>query len=467
MKKKIPIVAGFILMSGMMTAQDTLLENYIRMGLESNLALRQKHLSWSKSLEALKEARGMFFPAVSLNARYTVADGGRTISFPVGDILNPVYTTLNALTSGLPPDEQFPAMSIGNEEFQFYRPAEHETKLSLHQPIFSPRVYHGYRIREEMATAAFIDVNIYRRQLVAEIKTAYYNYLKTHYVIELLDQALKVVNENLRVNERLFSNDKVTSDIVDLSRAEVSRVAQQITEAERDQRISATWFNFLLNRPFDAHIEFPGQPEISPVSADMAGALDHALTGREEMDMLDAYTRAHEHTIKMHDLNRLPTLVGAVDYGFQGSEYRFTDEDDFFLGSLVLKWDLFAGRSQQARVTQAEIEKDILSEKRKELEQRISLEVVRAWWDLDAAEKAIESAKMQKQSTASAFRVIEKKYGQGQANLIEFMDARNSMTNAGENLIITLADYMVKYAEFERAAGLYPLDELQNRTTRE
>ncbi len=56
-----------------------------------NQGLKQRQLDYASDLAALKEARGLFLPDFSLNARYTVAEGGRTIVFPVGDLLNPVY----------------------------------------------------------------------------------------------------------------------------------------------------------------------------------------------------------------------------------------------------------------------------------------------------------------------------------------------------------------------------------------
>ena len=79
-------------------AQNPVLQEYITEGLQSNQGLKQVKLDYAANLSALKEARGLFFPDLSLNARYTVADGGRTIEFPVGDMLNPVYSTLNVLT---------------------------------------------------------------------------------------------------------------------------------------------------------------------------------------------------------------------------------------------------------------------------------------------------------------------------------------------------------------------------------
>ena len=106
-------------------AQDTVLTQYINTGLENNIALQRKYDSLEISLLALRASRGLFYPDLSFNARYSVAEGGRMIDFPVGDLLNPVYQTLNELTQR----QQFPAVT--NMQFPVSRPTEQETKLSL------------------------------------------------------------------------------------------------------------------------------------------------------------------------------------------------------------------------------------------------------------------------------------------------------------------------------------------------
>ncbi|NJO25856.1 MAG: TolC family protein, partial [Bacteroidia bacterium] len=50
------------------------------------------------SLVALKEARSLFLPTTWFETQYTLANGGRTIDIPVGNLMNPVYKTLNQLT---------------------------------------------------------------------------------------------------------------------------------------------------------------------------------------------------------------------------------------------------------------------------------------------------------------------------------------------------------------------------------
>ena len=85
-------------------AQEDPLEEYIRIGLETNLALQQQEFSLEKSVEVLNEARGLYFPSIDIGARYTRAGGGRDITIPIGDLVNPIYRTLNQLleAQGLP-----------------------------------------------------------------------------------------------------------------------------------------------------------------------------------------------------------------------------------------------------------------------------------------------------------------------------------------------------------------------------
>jgi len=208
MRRVILSVILCILLIAPSVSQDSQLDAYISQGLTSNQSLRQKQLDYTKSLVALKEAKGMFFPDVSLNARYTVAEGGRVIVFPIGDLLNPVYNTLNLLTAS----QQFP--EVENQEFNFYRPKEHETKVSLRQPIYSSDIIGNVRIKKEYADISKVDIEIYKRHLVKEIKTAYYNYQKAFYLARLVDSTFSLVNENLRVSRRLFENDMITRDVI-------------------------------------------------------------------------------------------------------------------------------------------------------------------------------------------------------------------------------------------------------------
>ena len=71
----------FLILFQVSFAQDDPLENYIHIGLESNLALKQQEFSLEQSIQVLNEARGLYFPSINILARYSRAGGGRDLTF--------------------------------------------------------------------------------------------------------------------------------------------------------------------------------------------------------------------------------------------------------------------------------------------------------------------------------------------------------------------------------------------------
>jgi outer membrane protein TolC len=445
--KRVTILVWLILLAGLsVIAQNPILEKYIREGLQSNQALKQRQLDYAGQLSALKEARGLFFPGVSLNARYTVAEGGRQIEFPVGDLLNPVYSTLNMLTAS----NSFP--QIENQTFAFYRPKEHETKVSLVQPIFNNELIQNYRIKQNHAEIARIGVERYERELIKEITKAYYGYLKAYNLVELADTSLSLVRENLRVSQRLFDNDKVTKDAVYRPESEMSKVEVQQAQANNMLQASSAYFNFLLNRDLDTPIEMASEEPVPPaVTLDDANVM--AIQKRDELRQIEQYQQMNQHVTQLYRGSNYPGLFGVVDYGFQGEKYSFTQDDDFLLASLVMKWNLFQGNANHQKVQQSKIEGEKLGQLYSETEQQIKLEVINHYYALQAAYESVQSAGKQTQSAIKAYELIGRKYSEGQSSLLELIDARTSLTSAVANLIISESEYFISLADFEYAMG--------------
>ena len=451
MKRLWTLVVASCFSAGIGFAQNPILEEYIRMGLESNLALKQKQLDFARSLSVLKGARGLFMPDVSLNARFTVAQGGRNIEFPVGDLLNPVYSTLNVLTDS----ERFPM--IENEEFPFLRPMEQETKVSLIQPIFSTEIIQNHKIQRQYVEIYRIDVDRYKRELIKEITQAYYGYHKAYNLVGLADTTYNLVKENRRVSQRLFDNDKVTIDAVYRSDSELSKVEVQRAQASNLLESSRAYFNFLLNRSLDSSIELTGSL-LLPLAVSLEEASLKALQNRDELKQIEQYRQLNHHMIDLQRGSNIPGLYGVLDYGFQGEKYSFTGEDDFLLASLVMRWNLFRGSANHQKVQQSKIDGEKLKELYAETQQQIRLEVINHYYSLQAAYESVQSANKQVLSASRAYELISRKYREGQSPLLEVIDARTSLTGAAANTIIAQSEYFSRLADFEYAMGTNGLE---------
>ncbi len=439
--------------------QDTVVAYYVRIGLESNLALRQKKLNYEKSFYALKEAKAWFYPEISFQARYSIAHGGRAFDLPVGDLLNPVYQNLNQLNdqvfNSLPPQMQPPDYpTIGNEEIQFLRPTEHETKLVLQQPLINNDISYQKRIRQLQMNISEFSQEAYKKELVTEIKSAYYNYMKAIHLMEVVDYSEKLLLESLRVNQKLFEQQKVTKYNVYKAESELGKLYQKKAETEKQIQVAAAYLNFLLNRPLDAPLQkwTPGHVSFKFVASD--SLYNYALENREEIRQLKSYDQILGYQIDIVKNNRWPDLALWFEYGFQGEEYNFTDEYDYFLGAVLLKWNLFHAAENKHKTMQRMLEKEQNLLTIDETEKNISLQLMQSIYTLKAAWKSVLAAEKQLKSAQEAYKIVKKQYEAGQINMLLYIDAHNSLIFAEDNLIITKYDFLIKRTEFEKNASL-------------
>lgn len=426
------------------------LEAYIAQGLQNNADIKEAVLKFEASLENVNQMRGQQLPTLDLGSRYTRAFGGRAEEFPIGDLMNPVYNTLNGVVG----ENRF--QEIDNLSLNFNRTTDIDTKLSLTQPVFDKRLSYQKKIAQEQARISNVDIVILKRNLVAKIKMAYFNYLKAQKLEELLINTKTLVDENLRVSEVLFKNDKVTSDATYRAKTEISRVELQTAEAEKMKNNARAYFNFLLNKPLETSIVAEAVPGIPQLPKSPAGISQ----SREEFSKINLGLEANKYQRKLLESNNLPNVYAVADYGFQGTEYTFSDDSDYALASLVLSWNLFSGFQNKAGKQKAFIEKQILETQRQELANSIELESIQAYYDAKEKLKSFESTEKMTAEAQFTYDLVNKKYAAGMANQVELIDARTTLTNASIQNIIAKYDIWISLAEFERVTATYPVNSL-------
>ena len=450
-------------------AQEQPLEEYLKEGLTNNLALQQRVFDLDKSFNALDQARGMFFPEVSVEARYSRAGGGRQISFPVGDLLNPVYSTLNDMLLQQGGTPTFPQLE--NQEIAFLREREQESKVRVIQPLFRPAILYNYRLQQHLASSQEASVEAYRQLLARDIKVAYYNFMKAEQATEIYDAARDLVDENLRVNQRLAEYEKVTQDAVYRARAEMLTVSQLQREAKKDRDLAQSYFNFLLNREFESSIKqtddnallammappaarlMPASLQTQTLAAQEAFA-QLALRNRYEIKQLESAILASQSAVSISRSALLPGVALAVDLGIQGSNYGFAGDQSFYMASVVLSWKLFNGFQNRNKIQQAQIEQRKLETQKEELERQIQLQVQEAFDNLEVARETYLTAQERLQASQEGFRLVSRRYDEGMANQVTFLDARSTLTEAEINLNINRYEVLIRLAELEYATAV-------------
>ncbi|SDL76370.1 Outer membrane protein TolC [Catalinimonas alkaloidigena] len=425
----------------------SVLEAYLAEGLQNNRALQRQEFDYQNTLAALREARGLFFPTLSFNASYTVAQGGRTIALPVGDLLNPVYGTLNQLTDS----QRFP--QIQNQEVQFLPNDFHETKLRVVQPILNSDIWYNYQAKEAMAVSQQAQKQAYERQLRKEIKTAYFRYLQSEQVLRIYDDTEVLLQELLRVNERLVANQQATREVVYDAEYELTNLHSEQASATQQQQTAQAYFNFLLNRPLTDAIREDTSITAETTFIALESQKQQALQQREEIHQLQAAQQANEALVKMSKNLVLPKVNAVLDAGYQGFGYTFDHTQDFWLANFSLQWDLFKGRQNAAKLQQARIDQQKLQNQAEELQQQLQLQVTQAYYQLEAAQRKLQATASGQRSAEENFRMVRRKYVEQQVPTVQLTDARTKLTQARISHAIARYDVLIRQAELDYAAG--------------
>jgi outer membrane protein TolC len=454
----------------------SILDNYLRIGLDSNLALHQRNFDLQRSLLDLKRARAQFYPQAGVSSQYTLADGGRTQSIPVGDLLNGVYSTLNQLTG----TNKFP--QVANQSVQFLPNNFQDTKMEITLPILNTDLLYNKAVNSEIIHSRKADIDIYRRDLVRNIRQAYYQYLQTEKAVDIYSNALVNVRANLRVSEKFVENNMATRESVLRAQSQVSHVESSLIEAENDCRNAAAYVNFLLNRPLDTPVLtdsafltddtpanprtklpllgstvpsnglFPGAHAITASSDANAAA---AIAGREEFTRLRSTQNILASNLRWNQNYLIPKLNAFYDVGFQGYGYHFNNAQFYQLAGINLTWNLFKAGDNKYKISQSRIDIRSTDEQYRQLTDQLTLEQQTTVNNYASAVEALHALADEVTSARETYRLADKRYREGQALQIELIDSRTQMTDAEIRLTLGRLAVLNRAADLERVEAAY------------
>ena len=420
------------------------LDDYIEIGLKNNEVIKQHNFDINKSMWALKEARSLFSPTISLNANYTVADGGRTIDIPIGDMLNPVYNTLNQITnSNAFPTLQNQSVLINPDNF-------YDAKIHTTMPLLNFEIIYNKKIKNQQTSLQKIELEIYQRELVKDIKIAYYKYLQSLEGIKIYEDALVLVKENQRVNQSLFKNDKINRTAVLRSDNEVIRIAANLETAKQLSNNARSYFNFLINQKLDTEIAIDKNKESLPNVMVTENTLN-----REEISKLNQVSEINENVNKLTQSYWYPKLSGFADVGFQDFDFEINKDSRYYFAGLGLEWNIFSGNKNKYKLKQVEQDTKKISSQIDNVKQQLLLQFQVSQNNLKSALEQFNADKNQKESARKYNDDITRLYKEGQAIYIELLDVQNQWVNAQLNANISLYNSWIAFAEMERANATF------------
>ena len=441
------MLIGLLIAGSGAFAQRTILDQYIQSAFSNNKGLKDQNFQLTKSMLALQEAKSLFGPNVSLLGSYTKSSGGRTIDFPIGDIMNPVYNSLNQLTNS----HDF--KSLDNVHVQLNPDNFYDAKVRASLPLINAEIYYNQKIKKEQISQQQAAVNVYKRELVRDIKTAYYQYYQAAQAVSIYNNALSLINENIRINESMVRNGMRNNTALYRAQTEKEKTDADINKAINARQNAKAYFNFLLNRSLDENVTLDSSLLITP--AQLPGK---DINDREELAQYKSATTAYRLNEQLQRAYLVPKLSTFIDLGSQGMGAKFNQDTRYYLFGVNLEWNLFASHKYKYKIKQAANDVQTITNAAAQTTDQLRLQLYEAVNNYQTATLNFKTAQSQLSFAERYYRDQMKVYKEGQLLYIELLDAQNQLTQARLQTAVAQAAVQTAYASVERAQASYNID---------
>ncbi len=330
-----------------------------------------------------------------------------------------------------------------------------DKRVTLSQQLLNVRDHAGARAARSLEKAARQDVTKASVDLVAAVKTSFYDLLLAEEMSSVTRATADQVERQLtqaRLNVRVG-----TAPRLDELRAEVqlSRARADLIRADYGADIAREVLANLLALDASTPLEAAGAfLPLAPVPA-RADVLARALRERPDLRAGRERLEAARQGVRAARAGHLPTvaLVGTKDRSFNQSFVRGEDID-VQSATVSVNLPLFDGGLTEGRVTEARAAQRKADSELRALEQSVELDVTRSLALVEQARAVIAATETAVQLAQEALEIAEEGYRQGVRTYLEVLDAQLALAVARTNLAQARRDDSVARARLDQAQGL-------------
>lgn len=427
------------------------------LGQNPDLAISQAQIQQAEA--AMRQAQGNKLPRLNLSLTATNTNDalnafGLKLSqreasfndFGAGDFLNNIASP-NVLS--IKPDNLNHPGSVTN----------FNSRIELLVPVYNGGLVASYvDTARSYVRAAQSGDQMARQQLVKHVLMAYQGVHTARAYIKVAQQGEAAAAEFVRITEQLHKQGMaVKSDLLS-ARVNLEDVRLKLTEARNAEATALDQLHLLMGKPLEEPLDV-GQP-VTPT----------LLAG----DVAELRRQAREQHPGLAALRHQADAAGAqVRAARAGKKPQFNvmlrqDWNDDTLGldtasytaAGVLSWNAFDGGSSNAAIDRAEAARMELAAKLRQAEDGIGFQVGDARRKAQEAEQKITARQEAESQASEAQRLVQKRYANGLATLVELLAAQAQLDKSRADLVAARYDLAVNRAELKRAVGVLTAEQL-------
>lgn len=414
------------------------LNDAIRLALDKNKSIEAAGAAKKAAESRISEARSGFLPKVNYSESWTRSD-------------NPVFVFSSLLTQNQFGEPNFQVGSLNNPNFLNNFQSQVTADQVLYDAGQTKRAVRSARLTRDMTAE---EGRRTQMEVIGGVVRAYYDALLSADQLNATAQAMRSAQADLE-RARAIRTAGMSTDVDTLSiRVHLASVREQQIRREADVDVARAALNDAIGLPLDTpHTLTTRLASMTiPPEESLAEQQKIAVEQRPEALQVKLATSLAETQAANARSSFLPQVT--LHGGFEADRQRFiTRGGDNWLVSIGLRWNLFNGFADKARIEESKFALQRSSAEAARTDSAIRLQVHRAYADLHAATQRIEVAQASVTEAEESLRITQNRYEAGFSNVTDLLRTETTVLDARNRQLAAVRDQRIAAAMLELAAG--------------
>jgi outer membrane protein TolC len=440
------MIAAF-LAAPLMAQQALSLQDAIQLALKQHPSLEAGRSGVNAADTRIRQARSAYLPKVNYSETVLRTN-------------NPVVVFSSLLTQHQFTEQNFMLGPLNRPEAL----NNFQSQVTVDQVVFDAgQTKHAVRSAELGRGISQEDERRAQMQAIANVARAYHGAIVTAEGLKVADEAVRSAEADLNrartVREAGMSTD---ADVLSIQ-VHVAAMREQQIRRRADLEVARAALNEALGLPLDAHHALS-----TPLTRAQIGGVELAayekdsLQYRPELRQSRMAVSLAETQGASAKSSFLPQVI--AHGGFEADRQQFLNKGGSnWLASVSLRWNVFNGGADRARIDEAAFGLQRARAQEKEAESQVRLHVRRAFADYSAAEQRIEVAEAAVAQAEESLRITKNRFENGLAGVTDLLRTETAVLDARMRRLSAVYDQRLAAVNLAFAAGtLSPQSEVVN-----
>ena len=190
-----------------------------------------------------------------------------------------------------------------------------------------------------------------------------------------------------------------------------------------------------------------------PFSADVI--MRAAQENRADLQSINAEREKYDAAVSLAKRSWLPLLNGFATYQMNSREAPFTSDNDAWVAGVSLKWQIFDGFRRNREYDRAIAGRQATAELQENKSREIAFQVRDSILRRNEMVKRLEVARNSLEDAEETVRLLNKRYENSLATMVELLDAQTSLIRSRADLVEIEADCSLSGGRIYYASGMF------------